>query len=55
MYQNNVVKKNILMYYQQEKKERDTMFLSNILILPFMIIPHIMEKTFLSLFSAGFI
>ena len=45
MYQKNVVKKNLLIYCYKEKKERDTMFLSKILILSCIkIILYIVEE-----------
>ena len=38
MYQKNVIKENLLVYYKKETKKRDTMLLSKILILSCMII-----------------
>ena len=44
MHQKNVVKKNMLIYYQQRRKTKDTMFLSKILIHSRIAIFYIMEK-----------
>ena len=44
MYQKNIVEKNMLIYYSYEKNERDTMFLSQILILSCMIILYTVQK-----------
>ena len=43
MYQKNIVEKNMF-YYSYEKNERDTMFLSQILILSCMIILYTVQK-----------
>ena len=43
MYQKNAVKKNMLIYYEQEMKERNIMFLSKILISSGMTILYIVE------------
>ena len=44
MYQKNIVEKNMLIYYSYEKNERDSMFLSQILILSCMIILYTVQK-----------
>ena len=44
MYQKNIVEKNMLIYYSYEKNERDTLFLSQILILSCMIILYTVQK-----------
>ena len=44
MYQKNVMKKNMLIYYWQEKKTKGTMFLSKILVLSCINVHYIVEE-----------
>ena len=46
MYLKNVLNKDMMIHYYQEKKERDTMFLLNILIHSCIIILYTVEKIF---------